>query len=326
MVSQMLIRRWADQDEAGAPRVRSVTVGTAEVNNRTHPRSVMVCNDYVSPQWVQSLEQVWGSAESDAGELLKEGNARDIIEDDERQRAAGGGAVRRLMVVHLVRGLEGSIRARETAAQQGVAAANDPVTVWLWQESELRSGRLLLPPRIYAERARETFEQHVAHGHADRLAGLYGKALVECEQHSLEVAVAPAGCEFVLGDAPAFTTRSAADGSPLVGLGANKAPLGPGTMLAMPLGPTLCAMLSSSPFLNGVDTIEEQHVEALNDIQCDRAMRTVACTRQAPPALVDRIASRVTGNWGHDDDGNPLPPPPGNGLPPAVWADTPSAR
>jgi len=326
MVSQMLIRRWADQDEADAPRVRSVTVGTAEVNNRTHPRNVMVCNDYVPPQWVQSLEQVWGSAESDAGELLKEGNTRDIIEDDERQRAAGGGAVRRLMVVHLVRGHEAALVANELAEQQGLAAANDPVTVWAWQELELQSGGLLLPRRIYQERTREAFEQYVAHGHADRLAGLYGKALVECEQHSLEVAVAPAGCEFLLGDTPAFTTRTAADGSSRVGLGANKAPLGPGTMLAMPLGPTLCAMLSSSPFLNGVDTIDEQHVEALNDIQCDRALRTVVCTRQAPPALVDRIVSRVTGNWGHDDAGDPLPPPPGNGLPPAVWADTPSAR
>ena len=169
-----------------------------------------------------------------------------------------------------------------------MAAANDPVTVWLWQESELQSGGLLLPRRIYAERARETFEQHVAHGHADRLAGLYGKALAKCEQHSLEVAVAPAGCEFVLGDAPAFTARPAADGSTLVGLGKNKAPLGPGTMLAMPLGPTLCAVLSSSPLLNGVDTLDEPHVDALNDIQCDRAIRAVECTRQARPALVDR--------------------------------------
>ena len=95
-------------------------------------------------------------------------------------------------------------------------------------------------------------------------------------------------------------------------------------MLAMPLGPTLCAVLSSSPFLNGVDTLEESHVDALNDIQCDRAMRAVVCTRQARPALVDRIASRVTGRWGHDDAGDPLPPPPGNGLPPAVRGDMPS--
>ena len=154
---------------------------------------------------------------------------------------------------------------------------------------------------------------------------MYGKALAECDQHSLELAVAPAGCEFVLGDAPAFTARPAADGNLLVGLGANNAPLGPGTMLILPLGPTLCAVLSSSPILNGVDTIDEQQVDGLNDIQCDRALRTVVCTRQAPPALADRIAGRVTGNWGHDNAGNPLPPPPGNGLPPAVWADTPSA-
>ena len=36
--------------------------------------------------------------------------------------------------------------------------------------------------------------------------------------------------------------------------------------------------------------------------------------------------NRVTGRWGHDDAGDPLPPLPGNGLPPAVWADTPPAR
>ena len=326
MVSQMLIRRWADKDEAGAPRVRSVTVGTAELNDRMHPRNVMICTDYVPPQWVQSLERLWGSAESDAGELLKASNPHDIIADDEHEQAAGGGAVRRLVVVHLVRGLKAALVAHELAEQQGVAAANDPVAVWAWQELELQSGGLLLPRRIYQERTREAFEQHVGHGHADQLPELYGKTLAACEQHSLEVAVAPSGCEFVLGDAPAFTTRTAADGSRLVGLGANRAPLGPGTMLAMPLGPTLCAMLSSSPFLNGVDTINEQHMEALNDIQCDRAMRTVVCTRQAPPVLVDRITNRVRGNWGDDAAGDPLPPPPGNGLPPAVWADTSSAR
>lgn len=325
MVSQMLIRRWADQDAAGAPRVRSVTVGTAEVYDRAHPRDVMVCDDYVPPQWVQPLEQVWGSAESDAGELLKESNPREIIPDDERARDAGGGAVRRLMVVHLVRSFEGTLVAHQLAEQQGVAAANDPVTVSLWQELELQSGGLLLPRRFYAERAREAFTQHVAHSQADRLAGLYGQALAKCEQHSLEVAVAPAGCEFVLGDAPAFTVRSAADGSPLVGLGANKAPLGPGTMLVMPLGPTLCGVLSSIPVFNGEDAIAEHLLDWFNEIQCDRAMRTVVCTRQAPSALVDRIASRVRGKWDYDESGNPLPPPQGNGLPPAVWADTPSA-
>ena len=285
----------------------------------------MVCDDYVPLQWVQPLEQVWGSAESDAGELLKESHPRDIIADDERERAAGGGAVRRLMVVHLVRGFEGTLVARELAEQQGVTAANDPVTVWAWQELELQSGGLLLPRRIYAERAREAFTKHVAHGHADRMAGLYGQALAKCESHSLEVAVAPVGCEFVLGDAPAFTVGLAADGKTEVGLGENRAPLGPGTMLVMTLGPTLCAVLSDSPILNGVDTIDDQQLDWFNYIQCRRAMRSVVCTQQAPSALVDRIAGRVTGRWGHDDAGDPLPPPPGNGLPPAVWADMPSA-
>lgn len=320
MVSQMLIRCWADKDQAGAPRVRSVTVGTAAVNDRTHPRNVMVCDDYVPPQWIKPLERIWGSAESDSGKLLKASNPLDIIADDERQRAAGGGAVRRLMMVHLVRGLETALVAHDIAEQRGVAVSNDPIEVLAWQESELQPGELILPWPIRAERALRAFTQHAAHGHADRLAGYYGRALAVCEQHSLEVAVAPAGREFVLGDTPAFTTRSAADGSPLIGLGANKAPLAPGTMLAMPLGPTRYAMLSSNPFLNGVDTIAEQHVDVLNDIQCDRAMRTVVCTRQAPPALMDRIASRVEGNWGHDFAGNPMAPPPGNGLPPAVWA------
>lgn len=326
MVSQMLMRRWADRDEAGAPRVRSVTVGTAEVNDRTHPRNVMVCDDYVPPRWVKPLERTWESAESDSGELLKACNPLDIIADDERERAAGGGAVRRLMVVHLVRGFEAAVVARELGEQRSEAAANDPMEVWAWQERELQPGGLILPWWMHAERAREAFTQHAAHSHADRLAGYYGKAVAECAQHSLEVAVAPAGCEFILGDSPAFTTRSAADGSLLVGLGAKKAPLGPGTMLIMPLGPTLCAVLSDSAILSGVDTVDEQQVDALNQIQCDRALRTVVCTRQAPPALVDRIGSRVTGRWGHDDAGDPLPPPPGSGLPPAVWADTPSAR
>ena len=142
MVSQMLIRRWADRDAAGAPRVRSVTVGTAEVNDRTHPRNVMVCDDYVPPQWVRPLERIWGSAESDAGELLKEGDPRDIIGDDERQRAAGGGAVRRLMLVHLVRGLEAALVAHELAEQRGESAANDPMEVLAWQERELQPGRV----------------------------------------------------------------------------------------------------------------------------------------------------------------------------------------
>ena len=250
---------------------------------------------------------------------------RDIVADDESQRAAGGGAVRRLMLVHLVRGLEAALVARELAEQRGVAAANDPVAVLAWQERELQPGGLILPWWMHAERAREAFTQHATHSHADRLASHYGKALAKCAQHSLEVAVAPAGCEFVLGDSPSFTTRSAVDGSLLVGLGAKKAPLGPGTILAMPLGPTVYAVLSDSPILNGVDTVDEQQVDALNQIQCDRALRTVVCTRQAPPALVDRIASRVTGRWGHYDAGDPLPPPPGNGLPAAVWANTPSA-
>ena len=324
MVSQMLIRRWADRDAAGAPRVRSVTVGTAEVHDRTHPQNVMICDDYVPPQWVRPLERVWESAESDAGALLKAGKPRDIIADDERQQAAGGGAVRRLMLVHLVRGLEATVCAHELVQRQGAAAANDPETVWASRELRLQSGGLLLPPRIDRERARVAFEEIAAHSHADHLPELYGKALAACAQHSLEVAVAPAGREFVLGDSPAFTAGLAADGSTVIGLGANRAPLGPDTMLILPLGPTLCAVLSSSPILNGVDTIGEQHMDGLNDIQCDRAMRTVVCTQQAPPTLVDRIASRVTGTWGHDDAGDPLPPPPGNGLPPAVWADSPS--
>ena len=129
----------------------------------------------------------------------------------------------------------------------------------------------------------------------------------------------------MLGDAPAFTIRSAADGNPLVGLGANKAALGPGTMLVMPPGPTLFRVLSTIPIFSGEDAIAEHLLDWFNEIQCDGAMRTVVCTRQAPSALVDRIASRVTGRWSYDESGNPLPPPPGNGLPPAVWADTPSA-
>ena len=320
MISQGLIRCWSDKDAAGAPRVRSVTVGTAEVNNRTHPQNVMVCGDYVPLQWVQPLEHVWEFVESDAGMLLKASTPQDIVADDERQRAAGGGAVRRLMVVHLVRGLEGALHARRLVAQQGVASSNDPETVWALRELRLQSGGLLLPWRIERERVRETFEQIAAHGHAELLSGLYGKALAACEQHSMEMAVAPAGGEFVLGDAPAFTVGRAADGSAVVGLGDHKAPLGPGAMLVMPLGPTLWAVLSGSPLLNGVDTIREHQVDWFNDIQCDRAMRTVVCTRQPPSALVDRIAGKVRGKWGHDAAGNPLPPPPGNGLPPAVWA------
>ena len=125
------------------------------------------------------------------------------------------------------------------------------------------------------------------------------------------------------GDAPAFTVKRAADGSQMVGL--DNAPLGPGTTLAMPLGPRLYAVLSGSPPGQRVVSIDQRVVDGLNDTQCDRAMRTVVCTRQASPALVDRIASRATGRWGHDDAGDPLPPPPGNGLPPAVWANAPSA-
>lgn len=127
MVSRMLIRRWADRDAAGAPRVRSVTVGTAEVYNRTRPQNVMVCDDYVPPQWIKPLERTWESAEADSGELLKAGNPLDIIADDERERAAGGGAVRRLMVVHMVRGFEGTLCAHELADQQGAAADDDPL-------------------------------------------------------------------------------------------------------------------------------------------------------------------------------------------------------
>ena len=226
-----------------------MTVGTAEVNNRTHPRNVMVCDDYVAPQWVRPLERTWESAETDVGELLRDGDPGEIIADDERHRASGGGAVRRLLVVHLVRSFEGTLVAHQLAQRQGVAAVNDPVTVAAWREVELRSGGLLLPPRFHAERAGEAFEQHVAHGYADQLPALYGKTLAVCVQHSLEVAIAPEGCEFVLGDTPAFTARPAADGSPVVGLGEDRAPLGPGTMLAMPIGPTLCALLLSSPLL-----------------------------------------------------------------------------
>ena len=293
--------------------------GLGHVGERDDQRPVVVCGDYVPLQWVQPLEQLWESAESDAGMLLKASKPRDIVADDERQRA-GGGAVRRLMVVHLVRGLEGTLHARRLIGQQGVASSNDPETVWALRELRLQSGGLILPSRIERERVRETFEQIAAHGHAELLAGLYGKALAACEQHSMEIAVAPAGCEFVLGDAPAFTVGRAADGSAVVGLGDHKAPLGSGAMLVMPLGPTLCAVLSGNPLLNGVDTIDEQQVDWFNDIQCARAMRTVVCTRQAPSALVDRIASQVRGKWGHDAAGNPLSPPPGNGLPPAVWA------
>ena len=37
-------------------------------------------------------------------------------------------------------------------------------------------------------------------------------------------------------------------------------------------------------------------------------------------ALLNRIVSRVTGSWGYDEDGNPLPPQIGDdGMPLAQW-------
>ena len=64
MVSQVLIRRWADKDEFGAPRVRAVTVGTGEVNHRAHPQNVMTGRGHVPPQYVSELEQAWQYAEN----------------------------------------------------------------------------------------------------------------------------------------------------------------------------------------------------------------------------------------------------------------------
>lgn len=168
---------------------------------------------------------------------------------------------------------------------------------------------------------RGDFEQHARHTHAEALPGLYGKALAACSDHSLRVAAAPPGSEFVLGDSPAYTARCRADGEVVKGLGTHRAPLGPGTEVWMPLGPRLCAVLSDCHYpLPAGDTIDEQAVTAFNNVQCDRAIQQVVCTRTAPDALMDRLVTRVTGRWGHDEDGNPLPPQIGDdGMPLAEW-------
>ena len=300
----MLIRRWADKDESGAPRVRAVTVGTGEVNYRAHPRNVMTSRGYVPPQYVSGLEHGWRSAESDAGNLIKAGDPQAMLDDD-HQAVAAGGAVRRLMIVHIVRGYEATLSARHLAQQQGDAAADDNELVLGWQEIESVQSGLLLPSWLAEERARESvrgdFEQHARHTHAEALPGLYGKALAACSDHSLRVAAAPPGSEFVLGDSPACTARCRADGEVVKGLGTHRAPLGPGTEVWMPLGPRLCAVLSDCHYpLPAGDTIDEQAVTAFNNVQCDRAIQQVVCTRTAPDALMDRLVTRVTGRWGHD--------------------------
>lgn len=132
------------------------------------------------------------------------------------------------------------------------------------------------------------------------------------------MAVAPPGSDFVQGDSPAYTARRRADGEDL---GEHKAPLDPRTEVWMPLGPRLCAVLSDChyPFPAG-DTIDEQAVAAFNNVQCDRAIQEMVCTRTAPDALMDRLVTRVTGRWGYDEDGNPLPPQIGDdGTPLAEW-------
>ena len=327
MVSQMLIRRWADKDKSGAPRVRSVTVGTGDVNHRAHPQNVMIGRGYVPPQYVSALEHEWQSAETDAGQifarpLFKAGDPTDAIDNDTRPGLPDGRAVLRLMIVHLIRSFESWVLADDGAKDQGSAADDD----------ELVRGRmllaqqegLLLPAWLAEERARENlrdvFERHARHTYAEALPGLYGKAMAACSDHSLRVAVAPLGSEFVLGDSPAYTARRA-DGEVVKGLGEHKAPLGPGTEVWMPLGPRFCAVLSDHHYPPPTgDQLDEQAVAALNNVQCDRAIRQVVCTRTASDALLNRIVSRVTGSWGYDEDGNPLPPQIGDdGMPLAQW-------
>ena len=277
---------------------------------------------YVPPQYVSGLEHEWQSAESDAGELIKAGDPQAMLDDD-RQGTAASGAVRRLMIVHVLRGYEATLSAQYLAQQQGDAAAEDNALVLGWQEIVIMQGGLLLPPQLAEEQARESvrgdFELHARHTHAEALPGLYGKTIAVCSDHSLRVMVAPPGSEFVLGDSPAYTVRRRADGEVVKGLGEHKAPLGSGTEVWMPLGPRLCAVLSDCHYpLPAGDTLDEQAVATLNDVQCDRAIQEVVCTRTTPDALVDRIVSRVTGRWGYDEDGNPLPPQIGDdGMPDA---------
>lgn len=265
---------------------------------------------YVPDQLLQPLERTWHDAESGAGQILS--RTRDaahlaelILDDDQRTIEQGGRTIRRLMAIHLVRGIEFMLMLRRTIADGVEAVMSDPLVVAGRSLSSQHLGQLALPERIVRERLRTEVVARFEYEYAGELPHWYAMVLVHTDEQALTFAFAPEGLEFVLGDTPAFTACTV-DGKARVGLGPHRAPIGPETGVVMPLGPTICALLSPQ---DSAPITGEALVHRLNEMQSVRAVRTVVCSPDAPSEVVIRVKKRVTGRWGYGTDGTPNRPP-----------------
>ena len=161
------------------------------------------------------------------------------------------------------------------------------------------------------ERMYQEARGYLRHNMAQLLPNWYAQSLGTLDSHRLYLIRAPHTREFVLSDAPAVAIRVTGD-RVVTGLGSKAAPLSRDTEVVMPLGPSLCALLT--PVARAPDA-STSLVDWVNDVQSDRALRTIVCSPEAPHGVVDRVARRIVGRWRHDAGGLPLPPPASEDVP-----------
>lgn len=270
----------------------------------------MLGRSYVPELLLQPLERTWADAESAAGQILSRSTdavhlTEMILENDRLGIEQGGRAIRRLIAVHLIRGMEWILHTRRTIAHGVEVAASDPLLAAGTSLLSQLGGELIVPASVRRERLRTEVRARFESVFADELPNWYAKALIHMDEQAMTFAFAPEGHEFVLGDTPAFTALTV-DGIGRTGFGPDRAPLGPQTSVVMPLGPTICAVLSPQ---DSDPISDESAVRRLNELQTVRAVRVVVCTPDAPSDVVSRVKERVAGRWGYGADGLPNRPP-----------------
>ncbi|WP_420626644.1 hypothetical protein [Candidatus Poriferisodalis sp.] len=296
--------------------MRALTIGTGQLREGVHPKHLMLGRGYVPLQFLAPMEHTWAHAESAAGQTLSasltlEQRFQMILEDDQVSIAQGGQAIRRLMLVHLVRSMEWIAACRQAVEVNAIEMANEPAAIWARSQLSIAAGGLLLPEAVTRQRVHRETRDYLLHAVAEWLPNWYAQSLGSLDGHRLCLVRAPHGRGFVLSDAPAFTVRIA-EGQPRVGLGAQAAPLSRESEIFMPLGPTMCALLTCDTHQSCANNAL---IDWVNDVQSDRAMQTIVCSLETPLDVVDRVVQRIVGRWGHDVNGVPLGPPAGEDVP-----------
>lgn len=274
---------------------------------------------FASQEITSHLEDAWEdrSIERHAGQLLacfhnksQTEFARAIIEDDKH----GNQAIRRLVVLHHMRGSEARLYLEGIATDEVVEILQAPDIQQAVSESCL-SPHFILPQSELQRRSGELLEglattskEHLINNLTGAWPSFLDKALQGRARHGLQIALAPAGLEFVLSDAPAYFAGFDDDGQRRLGFAA--AHHGAADSIIMPLTPIHFAYLGPlDPSTDVIQPLDAKQVEELNSHQCGRALRSIIVSSTVSGEITEAIRSAVIGRWGHDDNGKPRLPP-----------------